>query len=83
MANKEQLDQYAEELVQRFDELTRWAIENWPHRNLPLMQSDFAESRREIAKIVGPRLGEGDPDAPPSSPEPDRQYFDMNPAPWP
>lgn len=84
MNNKEQLDQYATELVRRFEDLTKWAIENWPHRDFPLMQSDFTESRREISRIVGPKLGEGDPDAPPSPTSgEDRQYIDMNPAPWP
>ncbi len=84
MKNKDELDQYAAEMVRRFEALTTWAIENWPHHDFPLMQSDFAESRREIAKIVGPKLGEGDPNAPSSPPDDqDGQYIDMNPAPWP
>lgn len=81
MASKEQLDRYAEELVRRFDELTRWAIENWPNRDFPLMQSDFAESRRELSNIVGPKLGEGNPDTPPQDDQ--REYIDQNPTPWP
>lgn len=81
MASKEELDRYAAELVQRFDELTRWAMSNWPRPEFPLMQSDFTEARKEISRIVGPKLG--DPDAPPSQEPSKRQYIDMNPAPWP
>lgn len=84
MATKEQLDRFADELVQRFDELTKWAIENWPNRDFPLMQSDFAESRRELSKIVGPKLGEGNPDDPAEPPQGEqREYIDQNPTPWP
>ena len=84
MASKEQLDQYAAELVRRFDELTKWAIENWPNHDFPLMHSDFAESRRELSNIVGPKLGEGTPELP-AEPSADnqRQYIDTNPTPWP
>jgi hypothetical protein len=83
MASKEQLDQYAAELIARFDDLTKWAIENWPRQDFPLMHSDFAESRREFSKIAGPKLGEGEPQTTAAPAEQDRQYRDMNPAPWP
>lgn len=84
MATKEQCNQYAAELTRRFDELVRWAMENWPAPAVPLLSSDFSESRREIANIVGSRLGEAE--------EADRltgenresaPYIDMNPMPWP
>jgi hypothetical protein len=60
MASKEQCDRYAAELVARFDDLTRWAIANWPRADFPLMQSDFSEARKEISRIIGPKLGDGD-----------------------
>lgn len=84
MADKEQLDHYAAELAQRLDGLITWAIENWPHKNFPLMQSDFAESRKEFSKIIGPKLDEGDIAASTALPATDtRQYVDVNPTPWP
>ena len=85
MASKEQLDRYAADLVARFEDLTRWAIANWPRDDFPLMQSDFKEARREISLIIGPKLGDPDPPAahePQRGPD-NRQYADMNPAPWP
>ncbi|RJG06632.1 hypothetical protein D3870_11970 [Noviherbaspirillum cavernae] len=84
MATRKECDQYAEELNDRLDALIRWAIANWPKRDFPLLQSDFAQSRREIGGIIGPKLGDGEPDntatgsthnAPP--------YIAMNPMPWP
>jgi hypothetical protein len=84
MASKEQLDRYASELVTRFEDLTRWAITNWPRSEFPLMQSDFANARKEISRIIGPKLGDGDAQSSLSRHEPEnRQYVDMNPAPWP
>lgn len=84
MASKEQLDRYASELVTRFEDLTKWAIANWPRSDFPLMQSDFSESRKELSRIIGPKLGDGDTQAniPRRGPE-NRQYVDENPAPWP
>lgn len=84
MASKEQLDRYASELVTRFEDFTRWAINNWPRSDFPLMQSDFTESRKEISRIIGPKLGDGDAQASPTKREStNRQYIGMNPAPWP
>jgi hypothetical protein len=83
MANKEEYDRYAAELTKRFDELTRWAIDNWPRPNFPLMSSDFEEGRREISEIVGPRLGDADPPPPSASEKEQGQYVGMNPMPWP
>jgi hypothetical protein len=84
MASKAECDKYAAELTQRFEELTRWAISNWPDKKFPLLPSDFSESRREIAGIIGPKLGEGDASGPvASNTGNDGQYRDMNPMPWP
>ena len=85
MASKEECDQYAAELTRRFDELVQWAITNWPATAYPLLSSDFSESRREIAQIVGSKLGEGEAaDNAASGNTPDAApYVDMNPMPWP
>lgn len=85
MASKDECDQYAAELTRRFDEMVQWALMNWPTPAYPLLSSDFSEARREIAHIIGSKLGEGEaadnaipgeaPDAPP--------FVNMNPMPWP
>ncbi|MGE5648574.1 hypothetical protein [Noviherbaspirillum sp. UKPF54] len=82
MASKEECDRYASELTQRFEEFTKWAIANWPKKEFPLLPSDFSEARREISEIVGPKLGEGENDAP-GIPAGTAQYRDVNPMPWP
>ncbi|MDB5764671.1 MAG: hypothetical protein JWQ21_3666 [Herminiimonas sp.] len=84
MADKQASDRFAAEMAARFDDFTKWAIENWPNKDLPLLQSDFSESRKEIALMLGGRLSEGQtagPGAPPA--EDSGQYVNMNPAPWP
>ncbi|MES2536535.1 MAG: hypothetical protein V4632_11755 [Pseudomonadota bacterium] len=81
MASKETSDKFAAEMGRRFDDFTKWAIENWPHENYPLLASDFSESRKEIAAILGARLSEGQSALPP--PSGDDQYVSVNPAPWP
>lgn len=85
MASKAECDKYAAELTQRFEELTKWAIVNWPRKEFPLLASDFTESRREIAGIIGPKLGDGDTESLPASAAnaDDGQYRDVNPMPWP
>ena len=84
MASKAEYDKYAAELTQRFDELTRWAIENWPKREFPLLDSDFSASRRELGEILGPKLGDAGDANPPSPPDDEPgQFIDMNPMPWP
>ncbi|HEV7617659.1 MAG TPA: hypothetical protein VGO51_06100 [Burkholderiaceae bacterium] len=84
MANKEQYDKFADEMARRFEDFTQWAIDNWPNKDFPLLQSDFSESRKEIGHILGARLNESQ-EAPPPSPaaENSPQYINMNPAPWP
>jgi hypothetical protein len=83
MASKQECDQYAVALTERFEELTRWAMENWPNREFPLLRSDFDASRREIAEIVGPKLGDCGAETKPGSNTDDPPFVDMNPAPWP
>lgn len=86
MASKAECDQYAVDLMKRFDELTQWAIEHWPRKDFPLLESDFNASRREIGEILGPKLGDGDDrqgESPPGKDTGQGQYVDMNPMPWP
>lgn len=94
MAGKEERDRYAQELTRRFEEFTRWAIVNWPDKRFPLLESDFVQSRREIAQIAGPKLAEGETDeqdsasmptenTAPGIPVDAKQYVDVTPAPWP
>jgi hypothetical protein len=83
MASKEEYDQFATELTKRFEALTQWAMENWPNKEFPLLQSDFSASRREIGEIIGPKLGDGDQNASPSRKDDSAPYLDMNPMPWP
>lgn len=85
MANKEECDRFAAEIVQRFEAFTKWAIDNWPHRDYPLLESDFEQSRRELQQILGPKLSEARPagEAGPRADDGTVQYVNMNPAPWP
>lgn len=84
MASKEECDKYAAELTERFEGFTRWALEHWPNKEYPLLRSDFAESRKEIAQIAGPKLGDCNTDTPPPARGDDSAPFvDMNPMPWP
>jgi hypothetical protein len=83
MASKEEYDRYAAELNARFEKFTNWAMENWPKREFPLLRSDFTESRREIAQIAGPKLGDGDTDTAPGKADKSAPFVDMNPMPWP
>jgi len=86
MSDKEIRDQFAKELARRFDEFTAWAIENWPVKSFPLMQSDFVESGKELSKILGQKLAADEGEnhgnmASPSELEP--QYVNVTPMPWP
>lgn len=83
MATKAECDQYAVELAQKFEDLTKWAIQNWPKPEFPLLQSDFDASRKEIGQILGPKLGEGEGEESTSPSNEPKQYVDMNPMPWP
>ena len=59
MTDEEEAEKFAADLARRFEELTHWAISAWPCPNFPLMESDFAESRREIGVILGAMLNAG------------------------
>lgn len=83
MASKQECDRYAAELNEKFEELTRWAISNWPRKDFPLFQSDFAESRREISGILGPKLGDGDDSPSPGQNDKSAPFEDVSPMPWP
>jgi hypothetical protein len=84
MASKHECDQYAAELNARFEQLTKWAIENWPKREFPLLSSDFIQSRREISEIVGPKLGDCCDQETSSHKDGDTaRVVMMNPMPWP
>jgi hypothetical protein len=86
MADKEECDRYASELVRRFEEFTLWAQDNWPIATAPLLPSDFDEARKELQVILGERLQQGQEqdtatEAPPN--DGSVQYVNINPAPWP
>ena len=82
MASKQEYDQYAVELYQRFEDFTKWAIANWPKKDFPLLLSDFDASRREISDIIGPKLGDPEDEAGQSGKDA-APFVDMNPMPWP
>jgi hypothetical protein len=84
MTNKETCDHFAVEMAIRFEDFTKWAMENWPNGNYPLLQSDFSESRKEVGRILGVKLNEGQTNRPASDDAGESgQYVNMNPAPWP
>lgn len=83
MASKDECDRYATEAARRFDDFVRWAIVNWPHKNFPLVSSDFADSRRELSSILGSKLQDGQSSSTNERGSDGAQYIDMNPAPWP
>lgn len=83
MASKEQCDRFAAEMAHRFEEFTAWAVEHWPHKDMPLLSSDFAESRKEIGQILGSRLSEGRTDLAEPSGDDAARFVQTTPAPWP
>lgn len=84
MASKKDCDIYAAQLAYRFEELTKWAIENWPNKEFPLLDSDFSASRRELGEILGRKLSEGEDISSDSKGDADKgQFINMNPMPWP
>ena len=77
-------DLYAADLVQRFEALTDWAIANWPRIEAPLMKSDFEGARKDIARILGPMLGDGNSASESAADGGNaRQYVDVTLMPWP
>jgi hypothetical protein len=85
MSNKERYDKYAAEFSGRFEELIRWAMENWPNKNFPLLQSDFVLCRKELADILGPKLSQDEDSALSPSPidKDNPPFIETTPAPWP
>lgn len=88
MASNQDCDQYAIELAQRFEDFTKWALENWPVKDVPLLESDFSGSRKELQAILGEKLHQADQGENMSSEMQSRndgsiQYVNINPAPWP
>lgn len=84
MASKEQCDQFAAELNQRYEAFVRWATEHWPNQESPLLDSDFAAARRELSLLCGARLGGGDRTADTSaSDDSSAQFVPVSPMPWP
>jgi hypothetical protein len=82
MSTKDDYDQFAADMVRRFEDFTTWAKENWPDKQSPLLDSDFASMRKEVAEMVGPRLGEAYGSVQPGPPD-DTQYVSVTPMPWP
>ena len=83
MVNEDTRRQFVNELWQRFEELQRWAEENWPDKENPLTSADFVESRKEILGLRNPAQAPG---GLPADREPEQggaQYENLNPAPWP
>lgn len=83
MINEESRRQFVSELWQRFEELQKWAEENWPDQENPLSSADFVESRKEILGIRNPAQA---PAGPVAGREPEQggaQYENLNPTPWP
>nr|WP_315217425.1 hypothetical protein [uncultured Duganella sp.] len=83
MVNEDTRREFVNELWQRFEELQRWAEENWPDKEHPLSSADFVESRKEILGLRNPAQAPG---GLPTDREPEQggaQYVNVNPAPWP
>jgi hypothetical protein len=84
MTTRDQRNQYAAELNERYEAFVRWATEHWPNHESPLMESDFAAARRELGLLCGARLGGGDRTADTGgSDDSSAQYLPVNPMPWP
>lgn len=81
--------QFVNELWQRYEELQRWAEENWPDKENPLSSADFVETRKELLGLRNPAQAPGRPasaSAGGDAREPEQggaQYIDVNPTPWP
>ncbi|RFB73142.1 MULTISPECIES: hypothetical protein [unclassified Herbaspirillum] len=79
-------EQYADELMRRYLELRRWAVENWPNTAQPLQASDFIATDRELQLLLGARLNSGKhADQRPANAQNSQnaQYEDVTPMPWP
>ncbi|SNS83399.1 hypothetical protein SAMN06265795_107107 [Noviherbaspirillum humi] len=83
MTSREEIDAFRSELLRRFDELTHWAVDNWPDRQRPLTAVDFAPMREHFARAGEPpeHLRQEEPPPDPAAGGP--QFRDVDPAPWP
>lgn len=72
-------EKYADELMRRYVELRRWAADNWPNAEQPLIASDFVAGDRELHLLLGSRLHVGNRIARPGT----GRYEDVTPMPWP
>ncbi|MBV6319764.1 hypothetical protein [Duganella violaceipulchra] len=81
--------QFVNELWQRYEQLQRWAEENWPDKEHPLSSADFVETRKELLGLRNPAQAPGQRspgEAQGDAREPEQggaQYIDVNPTPWP
>lgn len=81
MTNPAAVEKFTGEFERRFQELSQWAIENWPDKNRPLSEADLADMHKEFSKVKAkaslarqrvPEPWEGGP-----------QYVNQTPTPWP
>ena len=73
--------QFANELLRRFEEMQQWAMANWPDSAQPLSTADFAAARKYILALL-PMTSEINRHEPEPA-EGGEQYVDVTPAPWP
>lgn len=74
---------FAAELDRRFNDLTTWAIANWPDASYVASEADFAAARKNIDRLRAmhdPSLPQGDAAEPSAG---GAQYVDVSPSPWP
>lgn len=74
-------DDYSKELITRFEQFRKWAMDNWPVPDQPLNTADFSATEREINLLLGARLHTQLEAHAPEDFEP--QYLPVTPAPWP
>ncbi|WP_016833871.1 hypothetical protein [Herbaspirillum lusitanum] len=75
-------EQYADELMRRYLELRRWAVENWPNPEQPLQAADFIATDRELQLLLGARARLNVDKYAQQRPA-NAQYEDVTPMPWP
>lgn len=84
MASQEEKQAFRDELINRFDELVRWATDAWPDKNRPLTAVDLVPLREQLANIVS--QAEQHQAATSSALDPEDgggQFRQVTPAPWP
>jgi hypothetical protein len=85
-------DEYATEVMRRYQEFRLWAMQNWPVATQPLDDAAFYATERELKLLLGARLHPQDgaeskrPGPPPDqagSGDGDGEFRDVTPMPWP